>query len=147
MTPLSDTFGRERIKLDLEGRTKDQVFEELIDVIAESRPEYERREMLDAVILRENLMNTAILPGVAVPHGYYSAVRGIVGALGFSRTGIEYGSGEPVHAVFMLFMDKLSQERHLGVLSRLLDLLNSKSFAAIQAAENLREVYDVLRRF
>jgi mannitol/fructose-specific phosphotransferase system IIA component (Ntr-type) len=147
MMPLSDIFGRECIKLDLESETKDQVFEELIDVIAGSRPDYERRQMLDAVILRENLMNTAILPGVAVPHGYYSAVRGVVGALGFSRAGIEYGSHEPVHAVFMLFMDKLSQERHLGVLSRLLELLNSKSFPAIQAAENPREVYDILCRF
>jgi mannitol/fructose-specific phosphotransferase system IIA component (Ntr-type) len=70
-----------------------------------------------------------------------------VGALGFSRAGIDYGSGETVHAVFMLFMDKSSQERHLGVLRRLLDLLNSKSFAALQTAENPREVYDLLRRF
>jgi PTS system fructose-specific IIC component len=147
MMPLSEIFGQERIKLELEGETKDQVFEELIDVIAGSRPEYKPREMLNAVILRENLMNTAILPGIAVPHGYYGAVRGVVGALGFSRGGIEYGSHEPVHAVFMLFMDTLSQERHLGVLSRLLELFNSKSFPAIQTAENPREVYDILGRF
>lgn len=145
--PLSDIFGRECIKLDLESKTKHEVFTELIETIVGQYPEYDREEMLKAVISRENRMNTAILTGIAVPHGYCSVVGGIVGAMGFSRTGIPYGSREPVHAVVMLLMDPLSREYHLWVLSRLLELLNSKSFAAVQAGASPQAVKDLLDRF
>ncbi|MDR1586895.1 MAG: PTS sugar transporter subunit IIA [Treponema sp.] len=144
---MSDVFGREFIKLDLESTTKDDVFEELVETIAGLHPECDRQEMLKAVISRENRMNTAILPGVAVPHGYCNAVGGIIGAMGFSRAGIEYDSFEPVHSVFMLLMDESFREHHLRVLSRLLELLNSESFTVIKAAESPQEVYDVLNRF
>jgi mannitol/fructose-specific phosphotransferase system IIA component (Ntr-type) len=145
--PLSDVFARELIKPELEGRTKNEVFEELIGTIAGLYPEYDRGEMLGAVIAREDRMNTAVLPGIAVPHGYCDAVGGIIGAAGFSRTGIEYGSPEPVHSVFMLIPDNFSRERHLRVLSRLLELFNSQSLAMIETAGSPREVYDILYRF
>jgi mannitol/fructose-specific phosphotransferase system IIA component (Ntr-type) len=147
MTPLSEIFGQKRIKLDLESTTRDEVFEELIETIIEPSLEYDRREMLNAIISRENRMNTTILPGVAVPHGYCSTVSGIAGAIGFSRTGIEYGDSGPVYAIFMILMDKSSREHHLRILSRLLELLNSESFEVIRAAKSSREVYDILNRF
>ncbi|MDR1300937.1 MAG: PTS sugar transporter subunit IIA [Treponema sp.] len=144
---LSDIFRPDLIKLDLESKTKDEVFKELVETIARVYPKFNRQEMVDAVISRENRLNTAILPGVAVPHGYCQVVNGIIGALGFSRTGIEYGSLEPVHTIFMLLMDVSSREYHLRVLSRLLEMLNSKSFAVIPAAESPQEVYDMLYCF
>jgi mannitol/fructose-specific phosphotransferase system IIA component (Ntr-type) len=144
---LSDIFRQDLIKLDLESKTKNEVFKELIETIAKVHSKFNRREMFDAVIFRENRMNTAILPGVAVPHGYCQVADGIIGAIGFSQTGIEYGSLKPVHVIFMLLMDASSREYHLRVLSRLLEMLNSRSFAAIQAAETPQEVYDMLYRF
>jgi mannitol/fructose-specific phosphotransferase system IIA component (Ntr-type) len=92
-------------------------------------------------------MNTAILPGIAAPHGYYGTVSGIIGAMGLSRADIDYGGLEPVYSIFMLLMDESSRKRHLRVLSRLLDLFNSETFAVIQAAESSEEVYNVLRLF
>ncbi|MDR2178151.1 MAG: PTS sugar transporter subunit IIA [Treponema sp.] len=144
---LSNVFTRELIKLDLEGKTKNEVFKELVGTIAGLYPEYGREEMLDAVLARENQMNTAVLPGIAVPHGYCSAVGGIIGAAGFSRTGIEYGSSRPVHSVFLLLLDNFSRERHLQVLSCLLRLFNSEFLAMIGAAKSPQEVYDILYRF
>jgi mannitol/fructose-specific phosphotransferase system IIA component (Ntr-type) len=145
--PLSDIFRRELIKVDLESKTRDEVFKELVGTIIAAYPEFNQQELVEAILARENRMNTAILPGVAVPHGYCRAVGGIIGALGFSRRGINYDCLEPVHWVVMLLMDNSFPERHLRVLGRLLELLNSESFAAIQAAESSREVYDVLNRF
>jgi mannitol/fructose-specific phosphotransferase system IIA component (Ntr-type) len=144
---LSDVFTRELIKLDLESKTKNGVFEELVGTIAGLYPGYDREEMLGAVLARENRMNTAVLPGIAVPHGYCNAVGGIVGAVGFSRAGIEYGSPGPVHAVFMLLLDNFSRERHLQVLSRLLRLFNSEALAMIETAKSPQEVYDILHHF
>jgi mannitol/fructose-specific phosphotransferase system IIA component (Ntr-type) len=145
--PLSDIFRQELIKLELESKTKDEVFEELIETIARLHPEYDRGEMLKAVIARENQMNTTVLPGIAVPHGYCDVVGGLIGTIGFSRAGIEYGRGEPVHLVFMLLMDTLSREQHLRVLSRLLELLNSESVTMLRTAESPQEVYNILYHF
>ncbi|MDR2394256.1 MAG: PTS sugar transporter subunit IIA [Treponema sp.] len=48
----------------------------------------------------------------------------------------------------MIYSDKnSSREHHLRVLSRLLELLNSKSFAVIQAATSPQEVKQILDRF
>jgi mannitol/fructose-specific phosphotransferase system IIA component (Ntr-type) len=144
---LSDIFKQELIKVNLESKTKHEAFEELVETIIAAYPKFNRQELIDAILTRENQMSTAIMPGVAVPHGYCAAVNGIIGALGFSRTGIDYDCHEPVHSIVMLLMDNASPERHLRVLSRLLDLLNSSAFAAIQPVKGPREVYDLLSRF
>jgi mannitol/fructose-specific phosphotransferase system IIA component (Ntr-type) len=51
---LSEVFDTQCIKLNLKGRTKDEVFAELIETIAAVHPELNRKEMLAAINEREN---------------------------------------------------------------------------------------------
>lgn len=85
------------------GSTKETVFTELVDTIAAVHPELNRNAMLAVIQDRENKMNTSIASGVAVPHGYYPEAGGIVGAIGISKTGIEYNAldHKPVNLVFL----------------------------------------------
>jgi len=93
-------------------------------------------------------MNTAIMPGIAVPRGYSGEVEGIIGAVGFSRSGIEYDNdGGPVHLVFLLLMDESSQEKHLRAFHKLLEFLGSTSLADIGRAGTPRQLYDLLCRY
>jgi mannitol/fructose-specific phosphotransferase system IIA component (Ntr-type) len=146
---LSEVFDMRHIKLNLESETRDGAFEELAETIIIQHPELDLEEILEAVALRENQMSTAVLPGVAVPHGYCHSFNGVVGAIGISRAGIPYGSSDqaPVHSIFMVLMGEASRENHLGILSRLLILFNSQEFPGIQTAESPREIYDILSRF
>ena len=146
---LSEIFTPRHIKLDLESTTKNDVFEELIGTIAAPDSEFDHRELLDAVTMREEKMNTIVLPGVAVPHGYCRNVKGIIGAIGFSRTGIEYDNSDqnPVHLFFMLLMDESSREQHLQVLSHLLELINSPAFSEIRETGTPQAVYNLLSRY
>jgi mannitol/fructose-specific phosphotransferase system IIA component (Ntr-type) len=146
---LSEVFDIQHIKLNLESETKDKAFEELAETIVIQRPELDREEILEAVTLRENQSNTAVLPGVAVPHGYCHSFNGIVGAIGISPAGILYGAGDPatVHCIFMVLMGESSRENHLRILGRLLNLFNSQELPGIQTAESPREIYDILNRF
>jgi len=146
---LSEFFDSKRIKLDLESRTKDGVLGELVDIIAGSCSEYDKQEMLEAVSSRESKMTTIIMPGVAVPHGYCNTVRGIIGAIGFSRDGIEFDKCDksPVHLFFVLLMDESSRELNLKVFSRILDMLNSTNLDQISEMASSRELYDLLCRF
>ena len=146
---LNEIFSPERIKLNLEGKTKEDVFKELIGTIAGPDTEFDYRELLEAVKQRESKMDTIILPGIAMPHGYCPAVNGIIGAIGFSQPGIEYNNMDqnPVHLFFLLLMDESSREQHLQVLSRLMALLNSTAITGIRGMETPRELYDLLCRY
>ena len=146
---LSEFFDLSRIKLDLGSRTRDAVLTELVKIITGSCKGYNEQQLLDAVTQREGKMDTIIGPGIAMPHGYCSAVHGIIGAIGFSKTGIEYVRHEenPVHLFFLLLMDESSWERNLNVFSRLMELLKSTNIAEISSMENSRELFDLVRRF
>jgi PTS system fructose-specific IIC component/PTS system nitrogen regulatory IIA component len=146
---LSEVFNIQHIKLDLESETKDEVFEELIETIIAMHPDLNRREMLEAVTMRENQMNTAVVPGVAVPHGYCHAVNSIVGVMGISHRGIEYDTGErePVHCIFMLVMGDAYREKHVRILSKIFDLLNSQVLSKIQVAQSTQDVHNILCQF
>ncbi|MDR1787019.1 MAG: PTS sugar transporter subunit IIA [Treponema sp.] len=145
---LIDIFDERLINLDLKGTTKDTCFEELVGAIAALRADLDSAEMLSAIYDRESKMETSVMAGVAVPHGYCRGFEGIVGAIGLSRKGIDYRAGdrEPVHLLFLLLLGEGSRDKHLRVLSRLLRFLQSGAAARIQQARDPREVRALLRR-
>jgi mannitol/fructose-specific phosphotransferase system IIA component (Ntr-type) len=172
---LLNSVFKESIKLNLTSKTKEAVFSELVEEIACVHPELNPDEMLAVIWDREKKMNTQVTSGVAVPHGYYpgppaerkarrfpSGMVDVVGAMGISKSGIDYGtpaerkarrfpSGtadhDPVHFVFLLVMSEKFREKHLQVLSRTLSLIQSGMLSQIQAAGDRQEVSDILARF
>jgi mannitol/fructose-specific phosphotransferase system IIA component (Ntr-type) len=146
---LSEIFSPQHIKLNLESETKDGTFEELVETIIALHPELNRHDLLEAITMREKQMNTAVAPGMAIPHGYCHTLSGIVGAIGISRAGIEYDTEarETVHCIFMVLMSYERREKHLEVLSKLLKLLNSQTISEMQAAKSPEELNNMLRCF
>jgi mannitol/fructose-specific phosphotransferase system IIA component (Ntr-type) len=145
---LSNVFTRQSIKINLEGKTKEEAFAELIELIKAVHPEYDRNEIYAAINNRETKMSTGIGSGIAIPHGYCRSINTITGAIGISKAGIDYGSldNKLVHLVFMLVMGKASQENHLRVLNKVFTLANSEVIALMMAAKNTREVHAILSR-
>jgi len=128
---LQRVFAPGRIKIGLESEDKDELFEELVDLLAkEGGRDYPRGSVLAAVREREDKMSTGIKKGIALPHGKAEGLSGLSGALGISRNGIEYSSldGEPVYLVFMLVSSPLDAELHLAALKRLAILLDEPEF-------------------
>jgi mannitol/fructose-specific phosphotransferase system IIA component (Ntr-type) len=144
---LSDVFDTRHIKLNLESVTKDEAFEELTETIITLHPDLNRREVLEAIAVRESQMNTAVMPDVAVPHGYCRTIKSVIGIIGVSRSGVFYETEQAVHYIFMMLMGNAEREKHLRVLSRLLNLCNSRAFSEIMIAQSGQEICDVLRRF
>jgi len=146
---LDAIFDPRRINMNLLSRTKSDVLGELVETVKKTDSALDRQELLNAITMRENKMATIILPGVAVPHGYCSAVHGIIGAIGLSREGIEFDreDRDPVHLFFMLLMDEASREQHLRVLGRLLEMINSAALGEIRGIENSQELYNLLCRY
>jgi mannitol/fructose-specific phosphotransferase system IIA component (Ntr-type) len=146
---LSEIFNEQTIKLDLESGTKTAIIAELVETLAIAHPEMRKAEMLAAVLKREDKMNTAIAAGAAVPHGYYPGTDKIIGAIGISKNGIDYGApdNKPVHFVFLLLMGDTVREKHLRVLNQVLSLIKSSTLPALKTAHDAREAYEILSRF
>ncbi|MGA2546044.1 MAG: PTS sugar transporter subunit IIA [Rectinemataceae bacterium] len=128
---LQRVFAPGSIKIGLESEDKDELFEELVDMLAkEGGRGFPRASVLAAIREREDKMSTGIKKGIAVPHGKAEGLSGLTGALGISKRGIEYSSldGEPVYLVFMLVSDPKDSELHLAALKRLAVLLDDPEF-------------------
>ena len=92
-------------------------------------------------------MTTGIIPSIAVPHCRIDTVRGVAGAIGISRKGIDYDSldGKPVHFVFMLICNSIEDALHLEVLKNLSVKLENPSFMqSLSECKTADEVYNLL---
>ncbi len=128
---LQRVFAASSIKIGLESEDKDELFEELVDLLAkQDGKDFPRASVLAAVRDREDKMSTGIKKGIALPHGKAEGLSGLSGALGISKRGIEYSSldGEPVYLVFMLVSSPKDSELHLAALKRLAVLLDDPEF-------------------
>ncbi|MGL6166938.1 MAG: PTS sugar transporter subunit IIA, partial [Fusobacteriaceae bacterium] len=63
------------IKLDLSGQTKDEILEELVEILNNGGALENKEEFLKAVKDREATCSTGLEDGIAIPHGKSRAVK------------------------------------------------------------------------
>jgi len=147
---LRELFPPARIKTGLEAEDKDEVFEELVDLLVTQYRLSSRDEVLEAIRRREEKMSTGIKRGIAIPHAKTPFTKGVIGVIGISRAGIDYQSldGEPVHLLFLLVSSEADAGLHLEVLKKIALLVENPDFyeAAI-AAPDAEAVHKAIARF
>jgi len=143
---LNEIFEPRSIILNIDGKTKEEVFNELTGAIADVHSEYDYSSMLASLWERENKLSTGIGSGIAIPHAFYEGVNKIAGAIGISQAGIEYNAldQKAVNIVFMLIIGRQANENHLYVLSQLSTLAQSEAFSMIKKAQNKETIMDIL---
>jgi PTS system fructose-specific IIC component/PTS system nitrogen regulatory IIA component len=147
---LYNVFPPEFIKIDLESKDKDEVFEELVDHYCHADKTDKRKSILDALWGREVKMSTGIQKGIAIPHGTTDAVETASGVLGISRKGIDYDSldGDPVYLLFMLIAPQKDTETHMQMLRRLAALLeNPQFYSELQSQKDPKSAHKIIRKY
>lgn len=147
---LRELFTPARIKTRLEAEDKDEVFEELVDLLVTQYRLSSRDEVLDAIRRREEKMSTGIKRGIAIPHAKTALAKGVIGVIGISRTGIDYQSldGEPVHLLFLMLSSEADAGLHLAVLKKIALLVENPDFyEAAMAAPDAEAVHRTIVRF
>ena len=147
---LDKVFNPKAVNIDLKSEDKDEVFEELIEELVSVNPSLDRSVALAAVKEREAKMSTGIMSGIAVPHAKTSAVTDVQGAIGISRSGIDYDAldGKPVHLIVLILSGADSTELHLRVLKRLAHLLeNSEFYAELMEQKTAEAAYNVFCKY
>jgi PTS system fructose-specific IIC component/PTS system nitrogen regulatory IIA component len=143
---LNVIFDPSAIKLNLDSKTKESAFAELVDLIADLNPECNRDELLAAIMERETKMSTGIGNGVAMPHAFSKGIGKTSGAIGISPNGIEYGAidNKPVHVIFLLLTSVHEEEKSLCILNLVSKLAESEEIMLIKNAKNVQDIHSIL---
>lgn len=125
---LHELLDEDSIAMSLKSRTKDDVIEEMVDILDRTGKIKNKNAVLKAVMDRERIMTTGIGNGVGVPHCKTNAVDRLVAALGISREGIDFQApdDEPARLIFILIAEQNNPGPHVRALARLARLLSSK---------------------
>jgi mannitol/fructose-specific phosphotransferase system IIA component (Ntr-type) len=118
---LTDLLTKDRIRIPLQAKTKDELLRELVALVTGGSSESEQEDVLRAVRERESVLSTGIGYGVAIPHGKSSAVRELSMAAGRSAEPIEFDAldGQPARLFFLLVGPESAAGPHIKALSRI----------------------------
>ena len=134
-------------KVPVEGRDKEAVITELIDLLDASGALMDRDVALDAVLTREQIQSTGTGAGIAIPHGKCNAVKEVVMAIGIAREPIEFDSidGQPVTILFLLVSPADQTGPHIQALAAISKLmLNERIRHEFEQADSVEAVYELL---
>jgi len=145
---IDDFLAEDMVVAALEGRKKDDVIEELAEVVSKHHPEIDHWKLVGALQDRERLNSTALGEGVAIPHGRLPGVKRVVAAFGRSPQGVDFNSldGKPTHLFFLLVAPEDSAGAHLKALARISRLLKDDSFRSrLMQADDAASLYRIIR--
>ncbi|MCI0435323.1 MAG: PTS sugar transporter subunit IIA [Gemmatimonadetes bacterium] len=146
---LTDLLTIERIRIPLEGDTKDALLRELVSIVARADGITDEEAVLLAVKERESILSTGIGHGVAIPHGKSPSVPELRMAAGRAATPVDFDAldGQPVALFFLLVGPESAAGPHIKALSRISrivrrDDVRDRLIAAQSAGEFLKALQD-----
>ncbi len=127
---ISDILTDDLVVTGLQGKTKDDIIDAMIDLVAASPKVLDKEKVRKAIFERERIMSTGVGNGFAIPHGKTDAVTDIVAAFAVTAEPIDYQSldEKPVRLVFLLVGKDNLVGPHIKLLSRISRLMNKEDF-------------------
>lgn len=118
------------ILTEFKSENKDDIINELIDLLKGDKRIIDLEEVRKCVFDREKIMSTGVGKGFAIPHGKTNSVNDIIAVFGKSKKPIDYNSldGEPVNLVFLMIGKDTLVSKHIKLLSRISRLMNNDEF-------------------
>lgn len=127
---IGDILTEEMVLTNLEGTTKNEIIDAMIDLVGKSSKVTDKEKVREAIFEREEIMSTGVGNGFAIPHGKTDAVSDIVAAFAVTAEPIDYQSldEKPVRLVFLLVGKDNMVGPHIKLLSRISRLMNKEEF-------------------
>lgn len=119
----------------------------LLDILKRHFPALDRDYAFSEVMAREALFPTLIAPGLAVPHARLPGLVGPLVAMGLSREGVAFGTGEdePVRVMILVLTPEDDPNSHMQLLAALAVDFNQPD--AIETVSKLATPAEVLAYF
>lgn len=129
---------------------KKSVISAILDSLIETKTlnKKEKRNILKAVMQREEMGSTAIGGGIALPHTRVSSIKEAVISFLISYEGIDFESldDEPVYVIAFLLSNQNEAGLHLKILAFLARLLRDKYFILnqLRCAKSKEEIVSLI---
>lgn len=146
---ISDILTDNLVLTGLQGASKDEIIDAMIDLVSMSPKVLDKGKVRDAILEREKIMSTGVGNGFAIPHGKTDAVSDIVAAFAITEEPIDYQSldEKPVRLVFLLVGKDSMVGPHIKLLSRISRLMNKEEFRKrLLDMKSSKEVIDLFRQ-
>jgi PTS system nitrogen regulatory IIA component len=133
---IADFIAADRVALDLRGRDKTQLLQELAKRAAASGAGVPADVILAALRSREDLGSTGLGKGFALPHARIDGLPKFFGLFARLARPIDYDAidGGPVDLVFLLLMPANAGNEHVAALAAV-----SRRFRDVDTASRLRK--------
>jgi mannitol/fructose-specific phosphotransferase system IIA component (Ntr-type) len=146
-----DYLSTDNIVLGLRPKTKRTVISVMLEhLVAKNKISKSiKKDVLKAVLHREDMGSTAIGNHIALPHARVASVKEIVICIGLSPEGIDFDSldQEPVNIIALLLSNREEAGLHLKVLAFLARMLRDKYLVqGLKNAKSQEEAFELLRK-
>ncbi|SER35993.1 PTS system, fructose-specific IIC component [Gracilibacillus ureilyticus] len=145
---LSDITNMELIDTNLKGETRDEIIDELIEMLDKQNIISSKEDFKQAILNREKESSTGIGMNIAIPHGKSDAVKVPRVVFGLRRNGVDWYSVDDSLAkmVFMIAVPKEAQgDAHLKILQLLSRKLMDDEFRErLLNVQSDEEAYELL---
>ena len=142
---LKSVLTADTISLNLKGSTKNEIINELLDILVAAGKIPNREAALSAILDREQKMSTGMKHGIAIPHGKSNTIDDLVACIGVSEKPVDFDSldQEPCRIFIMTLSPVEKTGPHLQFLAEISLLF--KSSEKRQEILNASSTDDVLR--
>ncbi|MEA1912115.1 MAG: PTS sugar transporter subunit IIA, partial [Spirochaetota bacterium] len=98
------------VELDLRGNSKQEIIENLLDILVKTGKVADRDMALKAIMEREAKMSTGIQQGVAIPHGKTDVVKELLACVGIVKDGVDFEALDGISSkIFIMTLSPLSR--------------------------------------
>jgi PTS system nitrogen regulatory IIA component len=120
--PLPALIRPELVLLQVRGQDKEKALGQLVELLVRQKLVRDAEAFLERLMEREDMVSTAIFPGIAIPHFRKPEQCPVAEprvVLGVSREGVEFDSldGKPTHALFLICANQVII--HLKIIAEL----------------------------
>ena len=124
---MKSVLTADTISLNLKGSTKEDIINELLDILVAAGKIQDRDAAFNAIMDREQKMSTGMKHGIAIPHGKCSSVRDLVACIGVSNKPIDFDAldREPCRIFIMTLSPIEKTGPHLQFLAEISLLFKS----------------------
>jgi nitrogen PTS system EIIA component len=144
---LIDILDPECICSPLKATDKQEVINELVDVLVGCGQVSDADSLKDAVWTREQTRTTGIGHGLAIPHGKCSSMKGLAIAIGKPAEPIDFEAidSQPVQLVVLLASPPDKTSDHIQALAHISRLMNDSGFREeIYQSKSSDDIYKLI---
>jgi PTS system nitrogen regulatory IIA component len=144
---LKMVLTKETINLHLKGANKQEIINELLDILVAANKIQDRQAAYAAVMEREQKMSTGMKHGIAIPHGKSATITDLVACIGISDSPVDFDSldHEPCRIFIMTLSPMEKTGPHLQFLAEISLLFkSSEKRAEILKAASSEDILRIL---